>query len=636
MKYAVLLDGEWGSGKTYFIKKKFKNDNKYIIYVSLYGITSKDEINKKIYFSILSNNSEKLSSEGQTKSSRLFNIYKSKAKQTGKIVGKATMCISNEIIKKIFNIDLSGLGSIDITTVISLFKEISDYTIVFDDLERCEMPINEVLGYINEYVEHKNVKCVIVANEKEINKINYDKNYELKVLSCLNKNIKYETEENDKKTFPENTSNDKKINVKQIESRVKELYEGNKKYKMIKEKLIGITIKYIPDISKIYDELIKKYEDDSNNLYNFLKGSKDEFVEIMHLNRCNNVRTTIFILDKFEKLYYAINDVNIKKNGDLIIKLVFRNVIFSSIGLKNGININNLLSGAICSENISLNKDLHQNNKNYFTAFDFVNEYVTTSNLDQCKLKDSIEYYFKLNYSALEENDPYKKLEIYWELDDKEIEEALSGILKNTRDKIYSQQLFPKIIYTLSCIENLNFRVESINEIINEMGKIIEESPVEYIDFHVFARDEDVLKIYNKHVDYIKEKIELNSKNKNQREISKIFKSDNWGVELCEYVRKHANEYLKKREFMNEFNVENIIENINRSNSKNIYYFKYCLDVIYNFSNLNEFYSSDIESIDKLIDGLNKLDMSGYGVTKKEAINFLLKVLKDISELLKK
>ena len=55
------------------------------------------------------------------------------------------------------------------------FKRIyKDYVIVFDDLERCEMPISETLGYINDYVEHKNVKCVIVANEQEINKINYD------------------------------------------------------------------------------------------------------------------------------------------------------------------------------------------------------------------------------------------------------------------------------------------------------------------------------------------------------------------------------------------------------------------------------------------------------------------------------
>ena len=39
---------------------------------------------------------------------------------------------------------------------------------IFDDLERCEAPINKVLGYINQFVEHDDAKVIIVANEQEI------------------------------------------------------------------------------------------------------------------------------------------------------------------------------------------------------------------------------------------------------------------------------------------------------------------------------------------------------------------------------------------------------------------------------------------------------------------------------------
>jgi hypothetical protein len=39
---------------------------------------------------------------------------------------------------------------------------------VFDDLERCEMPINQSLGYINGFVEHEGRRVVIIANEDEI------------------------------------------------------------------------------------------------------------------------------------------------------------------------------------------------------------------------------------------------------------------------------------------------------------------------------------------------------------------------------------------------------------------------------------------------------------------------------------
>ena len=65
IKYATLLNGSWGSGKTYFVKayikeledeyQKNKENNKYKkpIYVSLYGLNSVSEIKNKIGLSLL-------------------------------------------------------------------------------------------------------------------------------------------------------------------------------------------------------------------------------------------------------------------------------------------------------------------------------------------------------------------------------------------------------------------------------------------------------------------------------------------------------------------------------------------------------------------------------------------------------
>ena len=56
--YAIMINGEWGSGKTYFwnnqIKKKINtlrlNGKRYrTIYMSLYGISNLEDISKKIY-----------------------------------------------------------------------------------------------------------------------------------------------------------------------------------------------------------------------------------------------------------------------------------------------------------------------------------------------------------------------------------------------------------------------------------------------------------------------------------------------------------------------------------------------------------------------------------------------------------
>ena len=56
--YAIMINGEWGSGKTYFWNHKIKSqiDNMTIngkrfqtIYMSLYGISNLEEISKKIF-----------------------------------------------------------------------------------------------------------------------------------------------------------------------------------------------------------------------------------------------------------------------------------------------------------------------------------------------------------------------------------------------------------------------------------------------------------------------------------------------------------------------------------------------------------------------------------------------------------
>ena len=58
-KQAVMLDGEWGSGKTFFIKNRLKLrlekelNNKKVYYISLYGLSETKEIYKEIYTMML-------------------------------------------------------------------------------------------------------------------------------------------------------------------------------------------------------------------------------------------------------------------------------------------------------------------------------------------------------------------------------------------------------------------------------------------------------------------------------------------------------------------------------------------------------------------------------------------------------
>lgn len=64
-EYAILIDGKWGVGKTFFIKnslkvklqKEIKETCRYkgIIYMSLYGIKDITQLENKIIYSIIEN-----------------------------------------------------------------------------------------------------------------------------------------------------------------------------------------------------------------------------------------------------------------------------------------------------------------------------------------------------------------------------------------------------------------------------------------------------------------------------------------------------------------------------------------------------------------------------------------------------
>lgn len=50
--FAILLKGPWGAGKTWFIKRvieEFEADKKKVLYISLYGVTSTQQIQEEFF-----------------------------------------------------------------------------------------------------------------------------------------------------------------------------------------------------------------------------------------------------------------------------------------------------------------------------------------------------------------------------------------------------------------------------------------------------------------------------------------------------------------------------------------------------------------------------------------------------------
>ena len=45
---------------------------------------------------------------------------------------------------------------------------IDDKILCFDDLERANVDVIDILGYINNFVEHDGIKTILICNEKEL------------------------------------------------------------------------------------------------------------------------------------------------------------------------------------------------------------------------------------------------------------------------------------------------------------------------------------------------------------------------------------------------------------------------------------------------------------------------------------
>lgn len=164
-RYALMLKGKWGCGKTYLVNQwieDFKNPEKKDdvvlepIRVSLYGMTETEQITKAI-------------------DRQLHPFLYSKFAKVGagilKIAGKV-------VLRTDFDFNSDGHNDATLSTSLdslsflaSKDKDINPDSLklmVFDDLERSHIPMKQLLGYINYFVEYCGCHVVIVGDESKI------------------------------------------------------------------------------------------------------------------------------------------------------------------------------------------------------------------------------------------------------------------------------------------------------------------------------------------------------------------------------------------------------------------------------------------------------------------------------------
>ena len=138
----VLIKGEWGIGKTYFLRKKYLCDKKHI-YISLFGLDSIEEIKIEIY----------------SKLNKVLNFIKN---GINRIKGSS-------INLPFTSISIPYLEN-DIEKAIEKKCKKEKFIIVIDDLERksSNIKMEAILGIIESISNIKNSLIIVVANENKI------------------------------------------------------------------------------------------------------------------------------------------------------------------------------------------------------------------------------------------------------------------------------------------------------------------------------------------------------------------------------------------------------------------------------------------------------------------------------------
>lgn len=257
--YAVMISGVWGSGKTWFIKKYLSScsgfEQKHL-YVSLYGLSKVDEIEYELF------------------------------KQLHPVLASKPIALVSSIlkgaIKTVIKVDINGENSTTLNAQIPDIK-IPDYLtntngfiLVFDDIERCETPINNIFGYINHFVENNDYNAILVANETEI--------------------------------------------------------KDQENYNITKEKLIGVTFEVESDIHNAIVSFISELDDIGTR--NFLEKNIEIIKSIHENSEYKNLRHIKQSLSDFQRLFLSLTD-EYKKNPDLI-KHLLKIYLSLSIELKSG------------------------------------------------------------------------------------------------------------------------------------------------------------------------------------------------------------------------------------------------------------------------------------------------------------
>lgn len=628
---AVLIDGDWGSGKTYFIQETLlarlkdyfeanPNPKHSIFYISLYGMENFSQIMDEIYVASTEDYFSHKFGDGNGEKIYHGMNFAMKLLSTG---------------LKYFNIDTSDLPKP------SEFKKMKNTLLIFDDMERCNMDVNQLFGFVNSLVEHNNIKVIIVANQKEIGKVKMIENLPQKYSVVLNKRLNL-IPKNNSSTKPK-MNDDMGIDKEELTRYTEQIFSEDVLYEKVKEKLIGLTIYYQADLKKIYDSIISKYVI-NKSVHEYLKSQKEMILIIFEKKQHHNIRTLIFVVMALDKLLEVVENITFQpqKYIDIQKDQITNYVIELSINLKTGKKPYSWNNSTAQSGMVNLNSsDLRDLRGNSIYGYKFVDEYLLnrfleTTSIQSILLSLMIEQKSIDELIEVENALKYNRMYSWWELEDSEIVQLLNDILQELSELKYHPRYFKNMIVTLIQLKTYEFNGIDYKQYVDLMKFRLdqEENELKSENLRVLSDDREFVAEYMKIAQPLL--LVLENKERKAKEVinSSLQINKSWGDVFYKGCYDNTQNYLSDKKFFFYLEPEKIIGCIKDSSVKDLYLLLDGINEVYNFSNLNEFFKADIEHITETISKLDIEQLSEGKITKKIVLTKLRNKLQESLKLI--
>lgn len=537
--YAIMLNGKWGCGKTYFVKNDLidhiqKQDNREVIYISLFGITTIDELYNNISLHLVNIKANEYAQRKRAEIKTDVEIKKINTSESNSISFWAGM------LNKSFNLlpkskTLKKLTS-DINSNVINFNK---YVFIFDDLERNSLGYGKLLGFFDKIADQNNLKAILVCDENKIK---------------------------------------------------------NKHYKKFKEKVVGLTVEYNSNMDSEFDNIVECYVKDQQCkkcLYEY----KYHLLGIFkNANSCN-LRTLIFICKRFVEMYvYTIKiydkydtDANNKANFlyEFISAIIGSSILIKEQNKKNEFKDNyNVLS--FVNEN--------QSTSSAYIAYKFIDDYLAYYYYDETIISKVIKEF--TGKAELERAGIVGLINSIYNIDDDEVAvKELNKVLEEVEENKFNINIYPKILDDIFILTKTLMNDDKIRELketikSNTLERIAEFSSFSWTTFEY--HDSEAKEFKNELYKYLKEeKIKFDSS-----EWLSIFENDSYFVEkFGAYMQKNEGNFGFEGRNMTLIGAEKVFERVKVLNIQQLKVFWNYLEMVFarNVSNLRDLHADDKE-----------------------------------------